>query len=56
MDRLIRSKTVALVEILKPIYPQNFSNPKDFIKYIRLKMLKTWFLLYYKIKKVKILN
>ncbi len=56
MDKLLRTKTVALVQILKPIYPKDFSNQEDFIKFIRLKMLKTWFLLYYKIKKVKMLH
>lgn len=56
MDRLLRSKTTALVDILKPIYPKDFSNKEDFIKYIRLRMLKSWFLLYYKIKKVKMLK
>ena len=54
MDKLMKTKTIAMVEILKPIYPKNFSNKEDFIKYIRLKMLKTWFSLYFKIKKIKI--
>lgn len=53
MEKLLQTKTIALIEILDPIYPKNFINVEDFIKYIRLKMLKSWYNLYYKIKKIK---
>ena len=52
MEKMLQSKTIALVEILDPIYPKDFKNHDDFIKYIRLKMLKSWTNLFYKLKKL----
>jgi 1-acyl-sn-glycerol-3-phosphate acyltransferase len=52
MEKLLKSNTIALVDILDPIYPKDFKNHDDFIKYIRLKMLKSWTNLFYKLKRI----
>ena len=50
-ERLFNSKTIAYVDILEPIYPTQFNNVQDFMKYIRIKMIKSWTNLFYKVNK-----
>ena len=49
--KLFNTKTIAYIDILEPVYPTQFNNVDDFIKYIRVKMIKSWTNLFYKVNK-----
>ena len=51
VEKLLNTKTIAYVDILEPVYPNQFNNVDDFMKYIRIKMIKSWTNLFYKVNK-----